>query len=465
MMPTKKAWRTPLVLLIAAVAPLLIVMPAVYLTVITDMSKMAARQIEEFKPIVMDARKAELKSTVRVAQNVIKQVRNTRGDNAAAKKEALDLLRIMDAGDDFYLFVYDMNGISLMHPRLPSWEGTSKWEFEDKNGKLLIQELIQAARRGGDYVEYVFLRPETGNLEPKLGYAETVPHWNWMIGTGLYLDQLRQTNALIKMTADSAVTGMTHRIVLVALLSVCVVSAMGLGFNFIEQRRANAKLRAMAQKVVLSQEVERGRVARELHDGISQWLASVKFMLESALVHSERNSPETTPLLRSGLRQMRDAMREVRRISHDLRPTILDDLPLSNALEQTAREFGERSGIAVETVIQPPMNSVPDAVATAVFRLTQEALGNIERHARASRVRIELVFTGHPAALCLQIGDDGSGFNVEELMRLPRAGLGLTHMRERIEMLGGRFEVTSGSGGTTVAIHIPAHALKVAQLA
>ncbi len=460
MMSTHKTWRTPLMLLTAAIMPLLVVVPVVYLIFTTDMSKMATRQIEEFKPIVMDARKSELKNAVQVAQKVVKHVRNTRGDSAAAKQEALELLRTMDAGDDFYLFVYDMQGVSLMHPRLPSWEGTSKWELRDKNGKLLIQELIQAAQRGGGYVDYVFLRPETGNPEPKLGYAEMASDWNWMIGTGLYLDQLQQTNTLIKATTDNAVTGMTDRILLVALFSVCVVSAAGLGFNFVEQRRANAKLRAMAQKVVLSQEVERARVARELHDGVSQWLASVKFMLESALVHSERNSPDTTPLLRNGLQQMRDAMREVRRISHGLRPTLLDDLPLSNALEQTAREFGERSGIAVETLIQPPAQRVPDAVATAVFRLTQEALGNIEHHAGASQVQVNLTFTGFLAALRLEISDNGSGFDVDELMRLPRAGLGLTNMRERIEMLGGQFAITSGARGTTVSIQLPADALK-----
>lgn len=124
---------------------LLVVVPAVNLILTTDMSKMAARQIEAFKPIVMDARKLELKNAVKVALKAIKHVRNTRGDSATAKQEALDLLRTMDAGDDFYLFVYDMIGISLMHPRLPSWEGTSKWDLMDKNGKLLIQELIQAA--------------------------------------------------------------------------------------------------------------------------------------------------------------------------------------------------------------------------------------------------------------------------------------------------------------------------------
>lgn len=267
----------------------------------------------------------------------------------------------------------------------------------------------------------MFLRPETGNLELKLGYAEMTPDWDWMIGTGLYLDQLQQTNTLIKATTDNAVMGMTIRMLLVALFSVCVVSAMGLGFNFVEQRRANAKLRDMAQQVVLSQEVERARVARELHDGVSQWLAAVKFMLESALVHSERSSSDTTPLLRNGLQQMRDVMREVRRISHGLRPTLLDDLPLSNAIEQTVREFGERSGIAVEPLIQPSKHRVPDAVATAVFRLTQEALGNIERHAGASRVQLNLTFKGLPAALFLEISDNGSGFDVVELMRLAAA--------------------------------------------
>lgn len=459
-MSINKTWRTPLTLLIAAIVPLFVVAAGVYLIVTNNMSEMAIRQTAEFKPIVMDAHKEELRNAVKVAQKVIKHVRNTRGDSAAAKREALDLLRTMDAGDDFYIFVYDMNGINLMHPRMTSWEGTSKWDLRDKNGKLIIQELIEAAKRGGDYVEYLFRRPETKNLEPKLGYAEMAPDWGWMIGTGLYLDQLQKTNALIKSTTDNVVTGMADRILLIALLSVCVVSATGLGFNYFEQRRANSKLRDMAHKVVDAQEMERKRVSRELHDGVSNPLFSVKCDFAVALVHAERNSPDASTQLRKSLLQMSVVMGEVRRISHDLRSTLLEDLPLSNVLEQTVREFGEHSGIAVETLIVAPPLRVPDTVATAVFRLTQEALGNIARHSEANQVHVNMTFNGHPAGLRLEIRDNGKGFDVDALMRTPREGLGLTNMRFRIEMLEGEFSVVSGPSGTTISVFIPAAVLK-----
>ena len=172
----------------------------------------------------------------------------------------------------------------------------------------------------------------------------------------------------------------------------------------------------MARQIVTTQEAERARVARELHDGVSQWLVSVKYQFESAQDRARRSNAdsELVRTLDGGLQRLREVLGEVRRISHDLRPALLDDLGLARALEHLAREWSGRSGVAVETACEDP-GPMPEAVATALFRVAQEALGNVERHARAGQVSLALQRSD--GALRFEIVDDGQGFVADALLR------------------------------------------------
>ena len=185
--------------------------------------------------------------------------------------------------------------------------------------------------------------------------------------------------------------------------------------------------------------------------------ATVRFVFESALVHMERGTGEAAGTLRHGLQQMRGFIRDTRKISHDLRPTMLDDEGLASAIKRIALEFGDRTGVAVEIKIGT-LPTMADAVATAVFRVAQEALGNTERHAGATHIWLRLRHDAH--GIELQLRDNGRGFNIPALLRKTRQGLGLTNMRERIEMPGGRFDLRSVPGGTTLTALIPTVALR-----
>jgi two-component system, NarL family, sensor kinase len=444
------------VMLLAAV-PLLLAIGAVVWIVRQQAVELAGVQIEAVQPILRQARQEELQHFVQVGRGAISHLVRQAGKDPAKRREALELLRSMDFGDDNYFFVYDLQGNSLMHPRLPDLEGHSQWDLRDSVGNPIIQQLIEKARSGGGFVDYMWNRPSTGREERKLGYVELIPEWNWMIGTGLYLDELQQTQALIKRSTAAAVGQTLNQVLLAASVALTMVAAGGLALNLYEQRAADSKLRTMAHKVVLSQETERSRVARELHDGVIQWLASVKFVFESALVHVERGTGDAAGMLRDGLAQMRGVMRDVRRISHDLRPTLLDDLGLSSAIEQIAREFGERTGIAIETRVDP-LPEIAEAAATAMFRVVQEALGNVEKHAGAQHVWLRLLHDD--AGLQLELRDDGCGFDVVDMVRQAREGLGLTNMRERMETLGGQFRLQSAPGMTVLSASLPLAALK-----
>lgn len=443
--------------LLLAVVPLLLAIAAVVWVVRQQSDQLAQAQMAAMQPILLQSRKDELQHFVQVGRRAIAHLYARGSHDAAARSEALELLRRMDFGNDNYFFVYDLQGNSLMHPRLNEFEGRSQWDRRDSTGATMIQQLIAQARAGGGFVDYLWNRPSTGREERKLGYVELVPEWGWVIGTGLYLDHLRDTQALITRSTAAAVRATRDQILFIASAALLLVAAGGIALNLYEQRAADGKLRAMAQKVVHSQEDERSRVARELHDGISQLLLSVKFVCESALMQIERGNADAAQTLRHGVALVQGAMRDVRRISHDLRPTLLDDLGLASALEQTAGEFGARTGVEVTTQVDA-LPRIPEAVATAMFRVAQEALGNVEKHAEARRVWLQLLH-GH-AGLTLLLRDDGRGFDVPATLREVRAGLGLTNMRERIEMLGGRFVLVSSPGSTQITAWLPPSALQ-----
>jgi len=197
-------------------------------------------------------------------------------------------------------------------------------------------------------------------------------------------------------------------------------------------------------------EEEAKRIAHALHDDAGQILVSVHLALESLATD--------LPAGRDRLREARDLLdqveEQIRGLSHELRPTILDDLGLVPALEFLAKGMAKRAGIAI-TVEGPRDRRLPPAVETALYRIVKEGLANVSRHARASRARIRVEHEGRLARCAIQ--DDGKGFDVPEVMaRNGEHGLGLGGMRQRLGALGGTLEILSAPGqGTELQITIP----------
>jgi two-component system NarL family sensor kinase len=244
----------------------------------------------------------------------------------------------------------------------------------------------------------------------------------------------------------------------IALAGLCVIAVCALVLNVSEYRSADAKLKRLAQQVVESQENERARLSRELHDGISQMLVSVKLLLESALARFELTEPRVQPAeaaLSTGIGRLGDALREVRRISHALRPSMLDDLGLAAALEQLTRELSTQSHLSIgfTQIVHDHAAQLPDTVKTALFRIAQEALTNIFRHAQATQAAVALEVTAR--RVTLSISDDGRGFDVERVQADASAGVGLRNMRERLEALNGELQLVSRPGHTLVTATAP----------
>ena len=209
------------------------------------------------------------------------------------------------------------------------------------------------------------------------------------------------------------------------------------------------RLRALASGILQVREEEARRIAHTLHDEASQLLASVHIALDDLA----NRIPEHTATLR-GVHELLDSVEtQLRRLSRELRPSILDDLGLSPALEWLARGMAERTGISI--TVNATVERLPATVETALYRIAQESLTNAVRHARASRVQIEVGRSGN--SIWLSVRDDGQGFDVNPtLARRGDRGLGLIGIRERVDAQGGKLIIESERGtGTSLWVTLP----------
>jgi two-component system, NarL family, sensor histidine kinase DevS len=203
------------------------------------------------------------------------------------------------------------------------------------------------------------------------------------------------------------------------------------------------------RRVVEAQELERRRLARELHDETGQALTSILLGLKAL---EERTADEASRAATEELRELVvSTLQDVRRLAVELRPTALDDFGLVAALERLSASFAEQTGISVDFQTALADERLPEEVETALYRIVQESLTNVVKHARARRVSILLA--RREGAVKAVVEDDGRGFDPAELAG---DGFGLVGMRERLALLGGRLEVESGpEAGTTIAAEVP----------
>jgi PAS domain S-box-containing protein len=222
-----------------------------------------------------------------------------------------------------------------------------------------------------------------------------------------------------------------------------------------ELRKSEEQLRQLYSQLLAAQENERKRVARELHDGLQQLLAGIKFKVEN-FVQTIRNSgiqTETKPL-EAVIPVIQESVREIRRIQMNLRPAILDDLGILATISWFCREYGAtHASIRIEKKIEVQEDEIPEPLKMAIYRIIQEGLTNIHKHSGASLVHLS--FRKTDGRIELSIQDNGQGFDLQEAhsSENSRRGLGLVSMRERAEHSGGSFGVESAKGkGTRIEV-------------
>ena len=439
-------------LILLTLIPLIMVTASISWIAIYQTQSLGKKEIEIFQHNLIKSRESALKDSVDLALSAIKPVYDKAASNdIEAKNKVKEIINGLRFGSDGYFFVYDQSGVNIVHPVLPELVGQNLLALQDRNGDYLIETLLFQAQSGGGFHRYLWKKPSTNEVVQKLSYVAWLEKWGWMVGTGLYIEDIHQEVALMQASVNTNIETTFFSVIAILVTTVAVIIVLTLAINLHEHRIADRNLKELAHKTVMFQEDEKKHLARELHDGINQLLVSSKChleLLDNKLIDRTKN-PELIEHLGKSQQSLSTAINEVRRISHNLRPSALDDIGLEAALNTLLKDFRSHSEIEIEILFDTQQGKLKSEVATTLYRVTQESLTNIEKHAKATKVTIILQQMGD--LLQLMIRDNGIGFDDLEVSK--QKGIGLRNMRERVEFIGGDFEVITEAGlGTEITV-------------
>ncbi len=435
-------------LILLTLLPLLLVTASISWISLHQTKTLGAKEVEIFRDSLIKSRENALKDTVDLAFDAIEHIYNDPDiQEAQAKREVRTILSKLRYGSDGYFFAYDRHGTNLVHPIQPELIGKNLLQLQDEDGDFLIEALLREAQTGGGFHQYLWQKPSTGEVVSKLSYAAWLERWDWMIGTGLYIEDVHQEVASMQAAINKNIETTFFSIVVILSVTVAVIIVLTLAINMHEHRIADNNLKELAHKTVMFQEDEKKHLARELHDGINQLLVSSRCHLE--LLGNKLQNEDLKAHLNKSQHSLMRAIEEVRHISHQLRPSSLDDIGLEAALSSLLLDFQAHSGITVETLFSTQPGKLKSEAATTLYRVVQESLNNIEKHAQATKVTVIAQQIGNVLQLLIQ--DNGVGFNTYKAME--KRGIGLRNMRERVEFIGGDFELMSEIGlGTEITV-------------
>lgn len=435
-------------LILLSLLPLLLVTAMTSWISIYQAQTLGENEVELFREGLIKSKETALKDRVDLVIDAISHIYNDPSiPEKIAKQRVKDMIDELRYGKDGYFFVYDSSGTNLVHPIIPELIGRNLIDLQDENGDYLIEALLHQAQSGGGFHQYLWQKPSTGDSVPKLSYAAWLDKWQWMIGTGLYVEDISTEVSRLQEEINTNIETTFFTVVVIVIVTVAVILVITLAVNLHEHRLADRSLKELAHKTVMFQEDEKKHLARELHDGINQLLVSSKCHLD--LLSSKIEQPELRVHLSQSQNSLTTAINEVRNISHQLRPSALDDIGLQAAMSSLLQDYQAHSGAQIEASLSTQAGKLKSEVATTLYRVAQESLTNIEKHANATKVSVILQQMGN--MLQLIIRDDGMGFDVNTAIRSD--GIGLRNMRERVEFIGGDFEIESEPGfGTEITV-------------
>jgi signal transduction histidine kinase len=223
-----------------------------------------------------------------------------------------------------------------------------------------------------------------------------------------------------------------------------------------ERKRAEELLRSLSARLLQTQDEERRRIARELHDSAGQLLVGLDINLVTVLREANQLSTNAARALSESLGLVKELSTELRNISHLLHPPLLDEAGLPAAIRWYVERFSQRSKISVQLDLCPDLGRLPREIETTIFRIVQESLTNIHRHSGSCTA--EVLLTRACGGITVEIRDHGKGLATENYRTytgLVTPGVGIQGMRERVRQLGGQFDIRSGQTGTSVAAMLP----------
>ncbi len=232
--------RTKLILL--ALLPLLVVTGIFSAVTLHQGAILTERELHIFEQNLRRSKETALKDYVSIMRTAIDFIRKNSANDDEAREKVMALMQEAYFSDDGYFYAYTNDGLNLVHATQPSLIGQDMYDFRDSSGNYLIQNLIRIAENGGGYYQYLWQQPSTGKEVAKVGYVEQIADWQWMFGTGLYIDDIATEMRLIAAGVDANVKQTLLALLLALVVSIGVVVSAAVLFNVHEHRLADQNL-------------------------------------------------------------------------------------------------------------------------------------------------------------------------------------------------------------------------------
>ena len=320
-------------------------------------------------------------------------------------------------------------------------EADGRYRFLCVNAAFLKVTGLTREQVVGKRIEEVL--PETSHALTKSKYQEVIRERKTVSWeeSATYLTGRRVGEVTVTPLADKAGT---------------VVQFAGAVRDITERKQCEEELRQLSGHLLQSQDEERRRIGRELHDATGQELATVAMNLGLVQQRGDGRDVTADNLVADSQAIIEHCQRELRTLAYQLQPPVLDEVGLAGAVQEYAAGFTQRSGITVTLDAGPALGRLPAETERALFRVMQESLGNVHRHSGSPTATIRI--TREDGAVILEVTDQGHGLHLRSDGTVAKAGVGLAGMRERMRQLGGRFEIESNGRGTTVRAIVPGEA-------
>ena len=237
-------------MIMLAVFPFLLVTGAVTWISFSEMRSFSHDQIKLIQDKLRESKKHALKDYVNLALTAISPVlKNTSLDEVVAQSEVKRIINGLSYGKDGYYFVYDNQGVNLVHPIQLNLVGKNLYDKKDIHGDEVIKALLKLANTGGGFHQYYWNKPSANKDIQKLAYVVQLSRWQWMLGTGLYLDDISAEEETIRLQVDENIKRNIYTIILIVIITTLLVTLLMTLINLREGRLANRRLRGLAQRV------------------------------------------------------------------------------------------------------------------------------------------------------------------------------------------------------------------------
>lgn|GEM_PF-2387964 len=440
-------------MMLLAMLPTLLVSVAISGFAIYETQNFGQLNNSAFRDQMLELRRNELLSYTLLAESAIDAYyKNSILPPYEAQEAAKDVIRKLSYGPSGYFFINDYQGKTLVHGAKPALEGRDLWDLKSKDDKYLIRDFDRAAKDGTGFTQYMWDKPGFADPVDKLGYVKTLDKWDWIIGTGLYIDDIEAVHMKLNQALDD---NLSQSVWIFLGLSGGALLLAVLLFGRLTLKQGDStdhKLKALSEQVNRAQEHERQAIAAEIDDSVEEHLLGLRDRLPDLLV-DKGVSTEVTKIL---TQEVAKAVKAIQKISHTLNPKSLEEYGLAYGLDILCKQYNDRGRVPVKLYQQGKLSQrLPLNVEWEIYRTVQDVMRFVEQSEGDGKIVLRSSFAEDSVQISLL--EDMVGFDPKsnDKSGSDMAALLLNTVMSRIEGVNGEVSAFGTKGtGTLLKIKI-----------